>query len=209
MPKKEEVKPDNGRVTQGIPSLDPSKRFQHDTALVSRDFTEKLTADREAKREDSVAPDGTRPRTVAEISRGTELTPEVLIARLSKLCGHLWFDRSKAAPSQMGVYLKIPVTIDSPEGLQYVGGFNADRAVKEWDVICVKKRWTHTREGFMREVEEQCSGCKKCIGLGCERGYRPLLFRLMEMKALTRTQVEKTFGAPNNSKNWRRAMNVT
>jgi hypothetical protein len=210
--KKEEVQPDNGRVTQGIPSLDSPKRSQIASAESSLDYQEKISAETERNREDSVAPDGTRERTDKELSKGNYWDSYKLQKRLLKLASAngctIHFFRSANATSQNGMYLSVPVTEDEPQGLRYIGGFNAEGQVKEFDWICVRERVTHTRYGTPAVVREQCSGCPKCRFLGCERGWRPLLFRLMEMGIITRTQAE-SFGPPSkDSQNWQRALSL-
>ena len=210
MIKKEEVKPDNGRVTAGIPSLDSPKRSEIAGAESASDFQDKVHADTENKREDSVAPDGQRERTNPELSKGKEWDSRKLQKKLQQLASangcSLHFIRPPAAMSQVGVYLIVPVTPDEDKGLRYIGGFNADKPVKEFDWICVRERLTHTREGILKLVKEQCSGCPNCHFLGCERGWRPMLFRLLEAGIITRTQAE-SFGPPSkDSQNWQRAL---
>lgn len=212
MIRKEEIKPDNGRVTAGIPSLDSPKRSEISSSEASKDFQGKVHADTEHKRDDSVAPDGQRDRTNKEISQGKEWESRKLQKHLQKLgavngCS-LHFIRPPAAMHQVGVYLIVPVTPDESTGLRYIGGFNADRPVKEFDWICVREKLTHTREGVLKLAREQCSGCPKCRFLGCERGWRPMLFRLLEMGVITRSQAE-SFGPPSrDSQNWKRALSL-
>jgi hypothetical protein len=116
--RREEVQPDVGRVTAGIPSLDSPTRFQQDSDLVRKDYAQQIEADIQAKEASSIAPDGEKSRTILDASKGKQITAAEMIRRLSALNGNLWFERSKAAPSEMGVYLKIPVTVDTPEGLE-------------------------------------------------------------------------------------------
>jgi hypothetical protein len=207
---KEEVEPDHGRVTAGIPSLDSSKRSEIASSESASDFHNKIHAETESKREDSVAPDGQRDRTNREISRGKEWDSRKLQKKLQQLASangcSLHFIRPPAAPSQVGVYLIVPVTPDEDKGLRYIGGFNADRPVKEFDWICVREKVARDRNGTPHVTREQCSGCPNCKFLGCERGWRPMLFRLLEAGIITRSQAE-SFGPPSkDSQNWQRAM---
>lgn len=212
MIKPEEIKPDLGRVTAGIPSLDSPKRSGIAESEAAKVYHEQIHAETESKREDSVAPDGERERTIAENSKGKEWDSKKLQARLQKLASangcSLHFIRPPAAMSQVGVYLIVPVTPDEDNGLRYIGGFNADIPVKEFDWICVREKVVRDRHGVAHLTREQCSGCPKCRFLGCERGWRPMLFRLLEAGIITRTQAE-SFGPPSkDSLNWKRALST-
>jgi hypothetical protein len=210
--KREEIKPDNGRVTAGIPSLDSPKRSEVASAESAGDYQDKIHAETESKRQDSVAPDGQRDRTNAEISKGREWDSRKLQNKLQQLASQngcsIHFIRPLAAMSQVGMYLIVPVTADEDKGLRYIGGFNADRPVKEFDWICVREKVVRDRLGIPHVAREQCSGCPSCRFLGCERGWRPLLFRMLEAGIITRTQAE-SFGPPSkDSQNWQRAMSL-
>lgn len=212
MIRKEELQPDNGRVTAGIPSLDSPKRFEHDKALISEEFRKQIDAEIERNEQASIAPDGDKPRTILEASKGKQLNPAEFIRRLSAMNPNLWFERAKAAPSQIGVYLKVPITTDEPEGLRYIGGFSGNAPINEVDWVHTKmekrlvvgpapaKRVLGTKTVFV-----QCHGCKDCgskgaIG-GVIRGYRMLLKRLEDARVITPTQTEHMFGL-ENTKNW-------
>lgn len=206
MIEKEVIKPDLGRATQGIPSLDSAKRFQHDSDLVSKDFHEKLDADRDEREQKSFTPDGDKPKNVLDISKGKQLKPEEFIRRLTALNGNLWFERSKAAPSEMGLYLKIPITVDTPEGLKYIGGFSAEKPLNERDWVHVIEKWVYTRTpGMLEKKKFQCHGCKECKAMGAIggviRGYRMLLKRLEDSQIITPNQTDKMFGS-GGTKNW-------
>lgn len=212
MIQKEELQPDNGRVTAGIPSLDSPKRFQRDTALISADFQKKIDAEIERNEQSSITPDGDKTRTVLEAVKGTQLNPAEFIRRLSALNPKLWFERAKAAPTEIGVYLKIHSTQDEPEGLRYLGGFSGVRPLNERDWVHTVKQARYVTDGTLAKrvigtkiVQVQCHGCKECaqqgaIG-GVIRGYRMLLKRLEDAKAITPTETEKMFGS-GNTKNW-------
>lgn len=205
---KEQIKPDAGRVTAGIPSLDSPQRFQHDTELVSKDFAKKLDAERVRSVKLAIEKDGERPIDDKDACRGVTLLPDTFISKLSRLNRKLRFMRSETVPSQMMCCVGVPISEDHPKGLRYIGGFAADRPISEMGYFCTKTFTMRTREGFLEEVTEPCNGCPECMFLRQLPGWRTLLERLVQNRIITRYQVEKAFGAPSiDSRNLQRSRN--
>lgn len=204
----EEVQLDGGRVTQGIPALDSSARFQHDRELVSRDSAQKLNAERRRTSALAIEKDGERPINDKDACRGVTLLPDAFISKLSRLNRKLRFMRSETVPSQMMCCVSVPISEDHPKGLRYIGGFAADRPISELGYFCTTSRMMRTREGFLEEVTEPCKGCTDCMFLGQLPGWRTLLERLVQNRIITRGQAERAFGTPSiDSRNLQRSRN--
>jgi len=207
--RKEEVQPDLGRVTAGIPSLDSPKRFQHDSEIVQKERLKKIDSDQLEKRSLAVENDGSRPIDNKDACRGLTLSADELIKRLTKLNKNLWFQRSETVPSQMMCCLRVSVTEDHPKGLKYIAGFPAEIPISEMGYFCTKERWTHTRFGVLQKVKEPCNGCKDCMFLRQIPGWRTVCERLVANRIITRAQYETTFGAPTmDSRNLFRMRNA-
>lgn len=205
---KEQIKPDAGRVTAGIPSLDSPQRFQHDTQLVSKDFANKLDAERRRTAALAIQKDGERPINDKDACRGVTLPPDTFISKLSRLNRTLRFMRSETIPSQMMCCVSVTISEDHPKGLRYIGGFAADRPISEMGYFCTTSRMMRTREGFLEEVTEPCKGCTDCMFLGQLPGWRTLLERLVQNRIITRGQAERAFGTPSiDSRNLQRSRN--
>lgn len=210
MIRREEIKPDNGRVTAGIPSLDSPTRFEHDLALVTEDYRDKIDAEARSADLRCLAPDAERPSTILGASEGVRLTPSQFMQRLPGL----WFERSATVPTEMMCCLQVPVTEDHPKGLWYQFGFSAEKPLIEWNWSHERIRVVHTRiPGFLKEEKYPCHGCKECRELGAFfgriRGWRSLLQILIDNKIITRTQAIEKFGATGISRNWQMVMNGT
>lgn len=82
---------ETGRVTAGLPSLDPSRRFQHDKHEAQTHKIRSIHAEVEAKRADAVSPDGGRDRTDKQQSVGIPLHSAQIIDKLSRLNPSLSF----------------------------------------------------------------------------------------------------------------------
>lgn len=214
MIRKEAIKPDNGRVTAGIPSLDSPKRFQRDSALVTEEYRAKIDAETRAVEERCLAPDS-RPSTILGASEGVKLTPEQFISRLSAINPNFWFQRSGTMPTEMMACLKVPITEDHPSGLQFLFGFSGMRPLIEWNWSHEVKRMMHTRTGEVKQEKFACHGCDECkregAFFGRIRGWRALLQILMDNKLITREQVIEKFGNPSygQSRNWQMVMHGT
>jgi hypothetical protein len=204
---KEVVKPDAGRVTAGLP-LDSSQRFQHDAELVSRDFVHKLDAEHKRTVKLATEKDGDRPINDKDACRGITLLPDTFISKLSRLNRKLRFMRSETIPSQMMCCVSVPISVDHPKGLRYIGGFAADRPISEMGYFCTTTRMMRAREGFLEEVTEPCKGCIDCMFLGQLPGWRTLIERLVQNLVISRGQAERAFGTPSiDSRNLQRSRN--
>ena len=211
---REQIKPDNGRVTAGIPSLDSPKRFQHDSELVTEDFRNAIEAEQRRNEIMCLNPDGERPSTIFGASEGTKLTSAEFIKRLTAINPNFWFERSTALPTEMCCCLKVPISEDHPSGLWFQFGFSAEKPLIEWN-------WSHEieREMFTRKPDEKvkerfaCHGCDECrregAFFGRLRGWRSLLQILLNNKLITPAQIEEKFGSAGISRNWKMVMHGT
>jgi hypothetical protein len=214
MIRKQEIKPDHGRVTAGIPSLDSSQRFQHDSELVTEDYRQQIDAEGRAGEERCLAPDGARPSTILGASEGVTLTPEQFIARLTALRPNFWFQRSAVLTTEFAACLRVPKTEDHPEGMWFQFGFSGVRPLIEWNWSHELKRMVHTRLGSLVEEKYACHGCDECKKLGAFfgriRGWRSLLQILMDNKVITPAEAVEKFGHPSkDSRNWKLVIHGT
>lgn len=168
-----ELLAERGRVSQGIPSLLPEKRAAIGYRERQRFKTRLTIADAQAKKKQATAPDGQRDRTKETI--GYSLTPGQLMKRLIRLCPRLHFERSHAAPSQMGIYL-LDESIEG--GKRFICGMHADDPMPEFSVL--------NESGAYED----------------KRGWRTVLYRLIKQRLITEAQAEVVFGPQGNSKNW-------
>jgi len=207
--KREEIQPDHGRVTAGIPSLDSPKRFQKDSELVSKDYAQKIEQETRSGDEACLNPDGERPSTILGASEGIKLPPAEFIRRLTAINPNFWFERSKSMPTEMCACIKVPISEDHPKGLWFQFGFSAERPLIEWNWSHEKTKLMHTRGIGLVKEKFACHGCDECkkegAFFGRIRGWRSLLQILMENKIITSTDIVEKFGNPNEgiSKNWK------
>lgn len=207
MIKREEIKPDNGRVTAGIPSLDSPKRSAFERDTVYLEHAKALEHEWRSNEESCLAPDAERPSTILGASEGIRLTP----AQFMQHFPGLWFERSETVPTEMMCCVRVPVSEDHPKGLWYQFGFSAERPLIEWNWSHEKTRVVHTRiPGFLKEEKYACHGCPECRKLGAFfgriRGWRSLLQILIDNKVITRTEAIDKFGATGISRNWQMVM---
>lgn len=212
MIRKEEVKPDNGRVTAGIPSLDSPKRFEKDSAIATDEYLTAVEQEKEQCEARCIAPDAERPTTVLGASEGVKLTAVDFMRKLTAMNNNLWFERSKSIPTEIMCCLLVAATLDHPDGIWFQFGFSGVRPQIEWNWVHEKKRMVHTREGFLKEEKYACHGCQECNKEGAFygriRGWRSCLQILLNNRVITATQITKHFGSPSkDSKNWQTVMN--
>lgn len=214
MIRREEIKPDNGRVTAGIPSLDSPKRFRRDSELVSGDYAQKIEQEQRRTEEVCLAPDAQRPTTILGASEGIRLNPEEFIRRLSAMNSNLWFERSQSITTEFMCCLRVPITEDLPAGLWFQFGFSGVRPLLEWNWSHEIIKLMHTRDGIPKQEKFACHGCDDCrkegAFFGRIRGWRSLLQILMENKVITPFQIENMFGPPSkDSHNWKKVIHGT
>lgn len=168
-----ELLAEKGRVSQGNPSLLPEKRAVIGYRERQRVKNRANIAEAEGKRKQALAPDGTRDRT--QERPDYQLTPAQMMKRLIKLNPNLYFERSKAAPKQMGIYLLDP-SLDG--GKRFIVGMHADDPMPEYSVL--------NAEGAYEE----------------KRGWRTVLYRLLKERLVSQGQVDVMFGLNSDSRNW-------
>jgi len=187
---------DSLRVTAGLPSVDPLLRTQRDRQAAQRQYQDALHAEAQTKAKAAVAPDGSIDRTKREAARGIELTGDIIVARLTQLVPNLHFERSKADPKQMGVYVH---TGDPEQPLEFVGGFTYERCA-EFMNVHTEERMVRDRNGVPQK-EEVCKGITP--------GWRELTWRLIKRRLVSPERIAVVFGPPSrDSRNWYLAMNT-
>ena len=171
----------NNRVTAGLPSLTPERRFYLTEDILKRVYQQELQA--ESRRNDEYAADpGDGARTMAEWDAqiGIPLQGERIIGRLRRLNHNLFFERSKSDGSKYGVYLLKP---EAERGLEFICGFEVE-----------------TNPEFTVIIQDDKGGFKKFIP-----GWRRLLMRLIRAKLITESGAHRMFGPPNrDSERWAR-----
>lgn len=176
---REHAKRENERITAGLPSLTPAKRFYLTEQALHRIYQQNLLL--EAQKNESYAADpGDGRRTMADWSAqvGIPLQGERIIGRLRRLNSCLYFERSKSDPTKYGVYITTGLT---ENGLQFLCGFEAD-VNPEFTVI----------------VQDEKGQFKKFIP-----GWRRVLMRLIRAKIISKDAADRVFGPPNReSQRW-------
>jgi hypothetical protein len=162
-----------GRVTAGLPSLDPQRRA---STLANERKREKLKAaeqDGLRKKEQAVAADGGRPRTVLEACLGNALTGEQVTKRLRSLNSNLIFENHPTMRDRICVSIHDP---KMPEKKRFICGMERGYA-PEFSVL-----------------DEETGSEKK-------RGYWTVIYKLIKERLITKAGAERVFGVPH-SKNW-------
>jgi hypothetical protein len=176
---RERARDDHKRVTGGIPSLSPERRFYLTDQELHRLYQQSLLKEVVSNENYAADPqDGKRTMADWEAQVGIPLQGERLIGRLKKLNSQLYFERSKSDPSRYGCYLR---NSERERGLEYIIGFEADLN-PEFTVI----------------VQDDHGKFKKFIP-----GWRRVLMRLIRAKLISEPQANKVFGPPNrDSERW-------
>lgn len=166
------------RQTQSVRSrLSPEERYKFDKGGYKREFQHALFNDGEQKKKAAVAPDNGRDRTNRDAGIGMPLHSSVFIQRLTQLNPSLWFERSNADPDKIGIYLKIPISMIHPEGLQYLFAFH-DGIMPEFVLL--------------RDPGEDGEN----VGI-LRQGWRTVLARLIRQRLIPISAVEVMFGQPS------------
>lgn len=159
-------------------SLDPQKRYQHDKFWYKRDFQHALFDDSEAKKKAALAPDNGRSRTEKDACIGCPIHSSVFIRRLTQLNSNLWFERANADHEKIGIYLKVPISMEYLEGKKFLFGFH---------------------DGIMPEftLEREPGEDGENIGI-LRQGWRTILMRLIRMRMISLEKVDLLFGQPSH-----------
>lgn len=180
---REQYRDDNQKVTAGLSSLSPSKRKDFTEAEIGRAYQKALHADKEQKEADAVASDGEiKDTSDLEQVIGIPLEGWKVCARLKKLNRNLWFERSHAMPSQIGVYLLKN---------DFAGG-------QEKEFLCGME--AEQNPEFTLRVKNPDGTAK-----GILPGWRRVLMRLIRKNLITEYAAYAIFGPPSRgSENWAR-----
>lgn len=165
-----------GRVSAGLPALDPLSRTLQDYRAEQQAKTRQMVAEAEQKQSALVAPDGDRPTHLMEAQLGRPMTSGEIIKRLKRLNPNLLFERSIADPSIMGIYVAEKNEYGRRHLFGFEFGYSPEYSVRTTDA-----------EGRFREV----------------RGWRTVLARLIRTRMISKEAAENAFGIPTlDSKNW-------
>ena len=180
---REQVRDDNQRVTAGLSSLSPSKRKDYTEAEIRAAYQKALQTDYKQKEQDALAPDGDIEDTSDwEQICGIPLEGWKICARLKKLNPNLWFERSNAAPSQLGVYL-LKNDFKGGTSKEFLCGMEAE-----------------LNPEFTLRVKKDDGSPKGIIP-----GWRRVLMRLIRKNIVTEYGAYAIFGPPSRgSENWAR-----
>ena len=175
----EKPKNDKGKVTAGLPSLSPERRYSLTERQLKKIYQQALVAEYKGNAQSANAPsDGTRPMTSWDAQAGIPLQAHQIERRLRKLNPNLWFERSKADPQKTGVYLRK----DDGE-LMFLVGMEAEMNPE-----------------FTVTVNDEEGNFQKMIP-----GWRRILMRLIRGKFISETKAYLAFGPPNrDSERWAR-----
>jgi len=180
---REHWRDDNQRVTAGLPSLSSDKRREVTEAQLSYLYQKACQNEYRQNEEKALAPDG----DIDDVSDwgkvvGIALQGWQVCARLKKLNSNLWFERSNAAPDQLGVYL-LKNDFKGGQAKEFLCGMQAE-----------------LNPEFSLRVKDD-SGKPK----GIIPGWRRVLMRLIRKNIVTESGAHAMFGPPSrDSENWAR-----
>lgn len=179
----EQLRDDNQRITAGLPSLSSEKRREVTERQLAYCYQKACQNEYKRKEQEALAPDG----DIADVSDwqqvvGIALEGWKVCARLKRLNPNLWFERSNAAPDQLGVYFLKN---------DFMGG-------KSKEFLC----------GMQAEINPEFSlrvknpdGTPKTI----IPGWRRVLMRLIRKNIITESGAYAIFGPPSrDSECWAR-----
>jgi hypothetical protein len=168
--------PELGRITAGLPRLDPSKRFQLDKQAAQRDRQIAVDSEAERKRDHAVREYRGKDLTELRVAVGTPLHSSVIIDKLSQLNPSLTFKHHPFL-NRFQVILKD----------KYICAFE-DEYSPQFEIY-------HTHE------EEHVKGYGKDARLekvkvldSTTRGWVPLLILLIRKRLIPQTKTENLFG---------------
>lgn len=182
-PKLETYRDDNARVTAGLPSLSPEKRREFTEDQLRYAYQKACQNEYRRNEQEALNPDG----AIDDVSDwgqvvGIALQGWQVCARLKKLNCNLWFERSEAAPDQLGVYL-LKNDFKGGQAKEFLCGMQAE-----------------LNPEFSLRVKND-DGTPK----GIIPGYRRVLMRLIRKNIITEAGAYAMFGPPSrDSENWAR-----
>jgi hypothetical protein len=172
---------DNQRVTGGIPSLSPEKRRDVTEAQLRYIYQKACQNEYRKNEQTALAPDGSM-EDVTDWDQivGIPLEGWKVCARLKRLNPNLWFEPSKAAPDQTGIYL-LKNDFKGGQTKEFLCGIPTE--------ICP--------EFALRVVNPD--GSPK----GIVPGWRRALMRLIRARVISESAAYSIFGPPSrDSENW-------
>jgi hypothetical protein len=172
-----------GRVTAGLPALDPSVRFQAHTVEVKQDRDSRIHAELEAKRDAAIAPDGDRDRTDKQACIGIPLQAESIIGRLTQLNPSLIFKKHPILNR-----FQICVRDSQAEnGERYICSFESGVS-SEFDILL----WHYEEHVKGHGKDARLEKVKVADSTVC--GWASRLVKLIDEKLITRAGAERLFG---------------
>jgi hypothetical protein len=171
--------------------------------LLKREALLKSAADEIAYREASVVTDGGLCVSNLEQQLGTPISSAELERRLRLMNPRLIFEVSIRFPDRIGIYIE-----EAPSSFMPVDAVLTKRMVVAYGIGMMPERSVrHVKisqvpdpvfRGHWRDVEEFA---------GETRGWRTVLYRLLEAGLIERYHIEKYFPANTASKNWQALVN--
>jgi hypothetical protein len=180
---REVIRDDNQRVTAGLPSLSPEKRREFTESQISYAYQRACQNEYKQNEEEALASDG----AMGDVSDweqvvGIALQGWQICSRLKKLNCSLWFERSNAAPEQLGIYL-LKNDFKGGQAKEFLCGMQAE-----------------LNPEFSLRVKND-DGTPK----GIIPGWRRVLMRLIRKNIITEPGAFAMFGPPSReSENWAR-----
>lgn len=190
MPVRENYRDDNQKVTAGLPSLSPEKRRELTETQLTYIYQKACQNEYKHNEEEALAPDG----AIGDVSNWEEIVGIPLqgwqicvrLKKLSRKLGHnLWFERSKAAPEQLGIYL-LKNDFKGGQTKEFICGMQAE-----------------LNPEFTLRVKND-DGTPK----GIIPGWRRVLMKLIRKNLISESGAHSMFGPPSrDSENWARFVN--
>lgn len=179
----EHPRDDNQRVTAGLPSLSPEKRNDITESQLRYIYHKATQNEYRHNEEAALAADG----GIDDVSNwdqvvGIALQGWQVCSRLKKLNHNLWFERSNAAPDQMGIYL-LKNDFKGGQTKEFICGMQSD-----------------LNPEFSLRVKAD-DGTPK----GIIPGWRRTLMRMIRKNIITEPGAYAMFGPPSReSESWAR-----
>lgn len=190
---------------------DDQRRWQQEDARESAvERRQRLLAQELENHAVTVAPDDGHDVSNLMAQIGRPLSCHEVIDKLKKCNSRLYFERSKADPTKMGVYLHDPtgVVYVNPQGetvvIKHLFGMESG-VMPEFSVRHTTKTRVANQELFgKKEPVAEIEWKVVDTFLSETRGWRSVLVRLLHAGLITRHDVETHFGwSPSrDSKNW-------
>ena len=178
-----------GKVTAGIPAVDPLQRAILEARGLKKDWQDEAVAESERNAWHAVMPDGERTRGSLEAQMGKPLTGFQVKAKLEKINPSL-------------------VITAYPEQKQFrIGLLNRDaredyeRDIRiAWMPMGTMPEFSQIHMNQVRRIDPASGGFVTKLEINEKdpetRGWRTVLIRCIKSGAITRTQAEKAFGLP-------------